>query len=1023
MKSKILMLALCLIFSQYINAQVQRTITGRVTDSNGQPLEGVSITERETKQVVLSSAEGRFSFSTKAQKGVLIFSYTGMAEQTVSLGSSNSLNIVMKSITDNLDEVVVVGYQSINKNKITGSISKVSGESIANKPVLSFDQALAGKAAGVLINTSSGLVGDNVIIRIRGASSISSGSQPLIVMDGVPISQGNDGQLYNPANLLADLNPNDIESVEVLKDAASTAIYGSRAAAGVLLITTKKGKQGSSTVTYDNFFGIVEPSRTMKVLDGDQYTNVINTSRTNAGLGNIAAYADFNGDGTIDKVSTNWQDEVFRKGFNQSHQLSISGGANRTNYFASLAYNDFENYLMANRQTRTSARLNLTTKAKDWLEIGIKSQFSKNVSYGLGSGTGGALSGNPFGPLTAYPNVPVYNPDGTYYIGPGGNSPLNNTPNPLAVQSYNFDNRTSDRFIGSFHAELQPIKDLKIKAQYNLDYQKANSDQYWDPRVGDGAGLAGVAQTVYNENNVWSLFTTANYTKRVGNHDFNVLAGMEYTRRTGLFYYAFGLGLNDPLFRIIDPANFATVGSQNGQTDNNGLASYFGGVNYGYKNKYLATFNIRTDAYSGFGKENRFGTFPSASIAWKVTEEDFMKNFRVIKDMKLRTSYGLTGNSNIGDFPALSTFGPTQYADIASLNLTNPGNSSLRWEKSVQLDIGLDFTIGKNISFVMDYFHKKTKDLILNNPILATVGFPGNAITQNIGTIESKGFEFSVNVPVITRNDFSWNSSFNFTSVRNNVIATNDNNSDIFGGVGLARPGHPLGAFYLIRWAGVNPSNGQPTFLDVSGVQKQYNHAAPAANRWTKVSDGTVTTPITANDRVVNDNMTPYPKFFGGLTNNFTYKNFDFSVDFQYSFGFYVFNSTKQTLSGITNNRNKSTDVLNAWGKSNDQTNVPKLIWGDNIQAQNSTRFAEKGDFLRVRNIQIGYNLAKSITGKIGMSRVRIYGQIQNAFLLTGYTGIDPESNANGNNNIGQGVDTFRPYLPRIVTFGLNVGF
>jgi TonB-linked SusC/RagA family outer membrane protein len=457
-----------------------------------------------------------------------------MVDQEITLGSSNTVTVTMQTLQSDLENVVVVGYQRIPKSKQTGSTSTVAAREIENRPNLSFDQALTGKAAGVQIGTSSGLIGDNVIIRIRGAASISTNSQPLIVLDGVPLLQGNDGQLYNPANVLADLNPNDIESIVVLKDVSSSALYGSRAAGGVLLITTKKGKSGKATLTYDGYAGYVSASRNMAVLNADQYNTTINKMRSNAGLANIAAYGDIDGNGTIDPANTDWQKEVYRNGFTQNHQLSLSGGADRTTYYASLGYNDFENYIIINRQKRISGRLNLTSKITNWLEIGLKSQYSRTTSYGLGSGTGGALSGVPFGPLTAYPNVPVYGPTGDYYTGAGGNSPLNNTPNPVAVQKLNFDTRESKRLIASAYAEALLIKGLRLKTQFNIDELIADTDQWWDPAVGDGSGLAGVAQTVNNFSKTWTWFNTLNYNTKIGvDHDVNLLAGSEYTRNRG----------------------------------------------------------------------------------------------------------------------------------------------------------------------------------------------------------------------------------------------------------------------------------------------------------------------------------------------------------------------------------------------------------------------------------------------------------------------------------------------------------
>lgn len=1010
------------VFTTFAMAQ-NKTVTGKVTDEKGAPVANASVVVKGTTKGVTTSVDGSFSISVPNTAKSLVVSSVNFISQDVSI-KGNNVSVTLQANTASLDEVVVVGYQQINKRSVSGSVAKVSAKDIENRPVLSFDQALTGKAAGVQINTSSGLVGDNVIIRVRGAASISSGSQPLIILDGVQLTQGSQGQLYNPANALADLNPNDIESVEVLKDASAAAIYGSRGSAGVLLITTKKGKEGQPTVNYDLYAGFNENSRKLNVLNAEQYNTTINKMRSNAGLSNIAAYGDINGTGTPLVVSTDWQNEVFRKGFTQNHQVSVSGGNGKTTYYASLNYNDYENFIKVNRQSRGSARLNLTTKVGTWGEVGINTQFSRTKSYGLGSGVGGALSGIPFGPLTALPNIPVYTATGDFYLFSGGNGIALNVPNPVAVQALNQDNRDAPRYLGSLYGQVQIIKGLKFKTQISVDYSTGFTDQYWNSRVGDGQGSGGIAQTVYNERKTWTYTNTLNYIKKIGNHELNLLAGSEYNRRTSYYSYVAGITQNDPAFRLITTSNYQTVQADNGIDGlDDGLASYFGGLNYSFKNKYIATANFRADSYSGFGRDNRYGYFPSAAIAWRVSEESFMKNVRQIKDLKVRASYGVTGNSNIGYYPSLSTYASAQYADLSGLNLSSPGNSALKWERTEQLDFGVDATIFKGVNVSIDYYKKKTADLILSNPVLATIGFPGNTITQNIGKLENSGIEFSLNADILKRKNLVWNVNFNFAYSKNKVVATNSNGDPIFGGAGLAKPGVDLGTYFLINWAGVNTTNGLPQFTNINGDIVQYDQSVTvAANRWTTIKNGAVAPAIAATDRTVQEGKTPYPKYLGGLSQTVTFKNFDLGIDMQYAFGFYLYNQTKQTLLAYTNNRNKSTDILNAWSTPGQTTDVPRLFYNDNQWSQTSTRFLEKGDFVRVRNIQLGYTLPKSLISKIKLNKFRFYLQVQNAFTITGYSGVDPESNANGNTNIGLGVDNFRPYLARTFTAGFNIG-
>jgi TonB-linked SusC/RagA family outer membrane protein len=1008
-----------------------RTLTGKVTDANGKPIANASVIVKGTKVGTITDTDGSYSLNVPVGAKTLVISSVNMQQEEIKISNVTDYSLILKPQDVSMDEVVVVGYGTIDKRSLTGSVSKVNGEVLSNKPVTSFDQALTGKAAGVLVNTSSGLVGDDVVIRIRGGASVSTGGYPLIVMDGVPITQGRQQELTNRFNALAELNPNDIESIEVLKDAAAAAIYGSRGSAGVLLITTKKGKAGQTSLSYDNYVGYNEPVRKLKVLNAADYIATINKLRTNANSAPIAFYGDINNDGMPDTVNTDWQHEVFRKGLVQNHNMAISGGSPNTTYFASFNYNENQGYIKSTSQKRGSARLNLTSKITDWLQFGVNTQYSRTLTDNIASGAGTVFSGIPYGPLTALPNIPVYGPDGKYYTGVGGNTNLSGyaTPNPLAVTQLNYEDRDARRFIGSAFGELQPVKGLKLKSQVNIDYSSAYIDDFWNKDIGDGAPLGGVRQTNYNEKNTWSWFNTINYNRQIGaDHELNILAGAEYTRRTSKFSYKNGMGIINPDLLIIDPANYKTVAGYDGiDRIDDGLASYFGWINYGFRKKYLATLSFRTDADSRFGKDKQWGSFPSGSVAWRVSQEDFMRTISFVNDLKLRASYGVTGNSNIGYFPARGTIAPGTYADLPDLTLANPGNSALRWERHLQFDAGIDAVLWKHTSFTLEYYNRKTIDLILNNPVLATLGFPGNTLTENVGKLRSRGVELSIATPVLHTRNFTWDINFNGAWNKTKMISTNlfgndlyDNN-DSKASFSIARPGQPLGVFYLIRWAGVNPVNGLPTFLDVNGNQKQFDYANTSMP-WTMVADGSKTTAITATDRVLT-NKSPYPKFYGGISQTFNYFNFDAVIDLQYALGFSVYNQTMQNLLKFDNINNKSTEILNAWKKAGDNTDVPRLYANDNFWTTTaSTRWLEKGDFLRIRNVQIGYTIPKIITQRIKVSRLRFYVQGSNLYTFTGYSGVDPEANSVGETNIGLGIDKFRPYFSRTFTMGINLG-
>ncbi|WCT12433.1 SusC/RagA family TonB-linked outer membrane protein [Mucilaginibacter jinjuensis] len=1007
-----------------------RTITGTVSGrSDGLPLPGVSVVVKGSSKGTQTDANGKFSIPVSSSARTLVFRYVGYTTQEVTIPeSSKPLVIGLDVDSKQLGEVVVTGYSSVLKKNTTSSVAKITGDEVANLPVTSFDQSLGGKAAGVQVNIGSGIVGAPVNIRIRGVSSIASGSNPLIVVDGVPITQGDNGQLYNTANPLGDLNPNDIESLEVLKDASATALYGSRGAAGVIVITTKQGKAGVSKVTLDTYFGFNEPSKKIDVLNADQYISVINQKYKNAGLTKTgAAYFDINGDGTPDPVNTDWQNEVYSKGLTMNHQIAVTGGTQKTTVYASASYSDYQNYIDVNRARRGSVRLNITHQANNWLKVGINSQYSRNLQNGLGSGTGGALSGIPYGPFMYYPDVPV-SINGNYYYGQGGNAAAVGTiPNPVAVLHQNYDNYDTKRFLGSGFAEVTLLPGLRIKSTYGADYQTGLDYQYWGNDIGDGKGLGGLVQDVYNETLVWNWANTINFNKTYGDHTINAVAGAEYNKVNTRFFYAAGIGASDPFYNQFVGSAFSTKDADGG-LGANGFDSYFGSVNYAFKNKYLATATYRADAYSGFGISHRRGGFPSGALAWNFTEEDFVKNQNIVSNGKIRASYGLSGNSNIGNFPSLATYSPVQYATLGGSSLGNAGNTDLRWEKTKQLDIGADFTLFKKLNVVFDYYDKRTSDLLLNNPVPGTLGIPGNSIFQNIGAMYNRGLELSLTTDISAGKDFHWIPSFNIAYNKNQVTSTTGTNADIVPttNINIIRPGYALGSYYLIRWAGVNPQTGLAQFLDANGNIKMYN---PAGAKWTNPTTGAAVTAISAADRVLI-NKSYFPKYQGGFTNTFRYKQFDLSVLLQFAADFDVYDATMAGLHAQSMN-NSSTDILNSWTTPGQNAPNQKLYYGDAVSGQQSTRWLEKGDFIRGKNINLGYTLPKSIASKLTLSSLRIYAQVQNAFTITGYKGTNPEAGFyTGNSgytsqtgNIAGGIDSYTPYLARTWILGLNVAF
>ncbi len=1021
-----------------------RVITGKVTDvKDGTPLPGVTVAIKGTSKGTITNQNGEYRIEVSGPNDVLVFSFIGYGNQEAAVPTGGVRNVELGLDDKTLQEVVVTGYVDIKRKDATASTSKIDGSEINNKVIQSFDQALDGLAAGVNANVQSGALGDAVAVRIRGVNSISNSAQPLFVVDGVPLNTVNNLNVFNSGNgtrynPLADINPNDIESVDVLKDAAAAALYGSRAANGVIIITTKRGKKGSAVVGYNMNLSWVTGARIPKVLNGDEFNMIQNEKANNLNVANIANDIDLNGDGQPDR--SDWIKEVFKTGFQQTHQLNFSGGSEKAQYYGSAEYADLKGFVITNRIRRGSGRLNLDITPKSWLKVGASLYASRALNNGVISD--GFLAGSTFAGYNAPPNVPVYNTTGDYGglyltannrdLGNGNNNVtyrLNRFFHPLSSVLLGRNDNESNRVQGNVYGEISPVKGLKVTSRFGIDYIQNMEDQYSGPdQAGNGFGLNGLVQENLLRINLWNWSNFATYTATFNErHNLTVTAGLEYqySRRRELYT---GQGnLADDYFKNIYDGLFA--GSDNsftGGTENaRAFDSYFGRAAYSYSNKYYAEFVFRADAYSGFGINNRRGYFPGGSLGWRISEEDFFKNnIKFVNDLKIRASYGLVGNSEIGPYAWRTMYGGGTYAEVNGLTMSQIGDPNLQWETSKKLDIGLDASFLDNrIGFIFDYFRNNVDNLVLNAPILRTVGVPGSTVTTNIGSMWNQGFEFTVNASPIEGKDFTWDVSANFTTLKNEVTKLVDG-SDIPSGVSRASIGRPLGVFFLIRYAGVNPANGFPLFYAKDGSVRQYNPSPgipTVADRWT-TQDGSAKVPaITANDGVYIEGATGYPTWYGGLDNTFSYKGFTLNISLQFSGGNYIINGTRQSM--MTNSlQNNITEILDRWTPSNTNTTIPKLFLQDNISTQTSTRWLEKADYLRVKRISLGYNFP-NVKQKLGMSTLRLFVAGDNVALLTGYSGQDPEINTNRATNIAFGVDSRGVPLQRAFSLGLNAAF
>lgn len=1018
-----------------------RAVSGRVTDQKtGEGLPGATVLLKGTTTGISTNSDGNFTLNVPAEGGTLVISSVGMVTQEIALGSRTSVSVALAADNKQLSEVVVTGYGGSQDVKdITGSIATVKADKFLNQPVQSLDQALTGRAAGVQVTNTGGALGDGVSVRIRGANSISGSSQPLYVIDGIPVNtrenanvfNGGNGTRYNP---LADINPNDIASVEVLKDASAAAIYGSRAANGVIVITTKRGRNGQNTISFNSYVGLNQPTRFPKLLNGEDFTVIQNEkafNRYGAGTANsvIARDVDVNGDGVPDR--TNWLDQIYHNAFTQNYQAALQGGTDKSSYYASADYSDQNGIITTNRLRRGSVRLNLDITPKKWLKAGISSNYAHSQNTGVL--TDGYLAGATVSGYNASPNVPVYGADGFYYLNAAGNlGSGNNTAtssfianavsNPTAVLQLNRNANTSRRLLANAYIEIQPVTGLRLTSKFGVDYLDNFEDQFSDPRLsGLGRAYAGLIQDNRLDRTQTNWQNYINYDKTFGSkHNVSATVGMELQNLTELQVYAGASNIADPFFNSIYDGLDAGTPFSGGSKLGNGFRSFFGRVSYSYEDRYYLQFSERADEDSRFGANNQRGYFPSVSAGWRITGEEFMKNFTTVTNLKLRASYGLVGNSNgIGSYASRTLYGGGQYADLNGLALTQIGNPDLRWETSKKFDVGLDAGFaGDRVNLSFDFFNNDISGLLLNAPVTQQLGVPGAAIFRNVGAMFNRGIEATITTNnVTTESGFRWTSSFNVTAIKNLVQALNDP-ADIVSGQQRASIGAPLGVYRLIQWAGVNPTTGNGQFLDINGNIKQYN-----PNTGTYLTgDGAPTTPITQNDAIYMKE-TGYPTYYGGFDNTFSFKGIELGVFLQYSGGNKIYNATRAGLMTNLFNNNLE-EIKDRWTTPGQVTNVPRLYLADNVSQQASTRWLEDGKFLRMRQISLGYNLPKTIYERYGIGNLRIYTLVQNAFVWTKYSGTDPEVNSNRNNtNIGYGVDNRSVPQTRSYTLGLNVSF
>ena len=971
-------------------------------------------------------------------------SYIGM--QTAEVAIAPNIKVILKTDSKALDEVVVVAYGTQSARTVTASVSSVKADALKDVPSVSFDQMLQGRASGVSITTPSAGVGQAPIVRVRGVNSITSGTSPLYVVDGVPIESGNLSYLAN-ANALADINPADIVSMDVLKDAAAAALYGSRAADGVILITTKQGQSGKVKVSYDGFVGFSNATDFYEMMNAQEYVDFKNlavknrygTDELSLTAGYVSPYGNkaFNmmKDANGNYVDTDWKDAAFQNGLSQSHSVAVSGGSDKVRYYLSGNYTTQEGIVKGDKYDRLGVKANINVQATDWLKVGMNTNVTTGTTSYVDAarrGSNFAVGGFPRLALINAPNLPMYNEDGTPYylaqgLGYGGNTVFSTFSNPAAILSLG-NGLSSDvtRFIGVFYAEATPVKGLSLKTQYGVDYARIEEQRFWSPLHGDGVNSKGLANAYNTKNNRWTWTNTATYSFSLGQNNFNLLAGTEASERNNSRWTAQRKDLQDDKFIVFQgPFGSATAG---GSLSNNTMVSYFGRINYDYASKYIVSLNYRRDGYSALSEKNRWGNFGGVSAAWRVSEEAFFQPLRnVVDDLKIKGSYGVVGNTDIYDYASKSFYSSYNYGINGTYGLAQIADPNLKWESSEKYSIGFNARLLNRINVDFDYYYTKSSDLILDVPQSPSKGIPGNIITTNAGKMRNSGIELTVSADVIKNSDFTWETSFNITTNKNKVISLADGVENILKGdnggleiTNITVPGKSIGRLYLYPTAGVDPKSGRRVFITPEGDRTLlmfekggwfYEDGTEYAGEFEPVDCGNT-----------------LPTWYGGWTNNFKYKGFDLSLFFQFSGGNKIYNGTKASVSDMRY-WNNSKDVYNKyWTPERTHAEYPMPIYGDNYSNGSAlpiSDLVERGDYLRLKNVSLGYTFnTKNWSKAVGISALRLYVQAQNLFVITGYSGMDPETLTNVESaTLAGGTDKNTLPQARTYTIGVNLTF
>ncbi len=963
-------------FDTNIESSILKEVKGTIIDENETPLMGVSIIIKGTNRGVTTDFDGNFSIKIKDGE-ILVFSYLGYKTTELIYKGQNNVKLVLIENTTIMDELIVVGFGSQKVKDITGSVSQISTDAIEERPILQVTDAMAGKAAGVMVVAPSGKPQGGGFIRIRGTTSIDASSEPLYVVDGIPVE------------VIYDINPNDIESISILKDASSAAIYGASGANGVVIINTKRGKINGGQISLDSYYGTSTVSEELGTLNSSEYIDLMDE------LGLVADWSQYT-------AKTDWQNEIYRTSLRKNYQLSFSGADNGMNYYVSGNYQDTEGVIRSNEVQRYSAKVNFSKQIRNWLKIGTNLTYSKwrdvDVTDNAGAGRGGVV----LGALVTPSVIGILNEDETFT----GNPLQPSWENPVAGTDAPDKEYLNSRFLGTVYLEADLIDDFQFKTRFSIDDSNGKFTYFLNPYSTDwGRVNQGIASESSNKTFYWSFENMLTYKKTFKAHKIDFLGGFIAQKRNNNDFSAETRSFaNEGVSTIAGGSIINYASSYESEKSNQ---SFIGRVNYAYNDKYLLTANFRADGSSVFGPNYQWGYFPSFSLGWRLTEEKFMKE-GFFDDIKFRFGWGQVGNDRIAPYAWYGRVTPG-YNYVIGGSIV-PGiapetleNKDLRWETTIQTDFGIDLVLFDNkLNVILDYYVKNTNDLLLSMPIPSSSGFLSSI--QNVGEIKNKGFEFAILGNLFDYENFSWNTNFNMSFNDNEIINLKDQiimTGDIFqrGNVVRAEEGQPMGNFWGFISEGVDPSTGDIIYKDLDG-------------------DGIINAD---GDKTVIGNANP--DFTYGFTNTLTYKGFGLNIFFQGVSGNDIFNATRIETEAMTDFKSQSSTVLNRWQQPGDITDIPRAVLGDKYNSDLSTRFIEDGSYLRLKTLSFSYNFNQALIEKSFLSSLKIYFTAENLATFTNYSGYDPEVNAFGSSNLVQGVDYGTYPQTKNFIFGINVSF